>query len=132
MDRITPIAFANENAFGIRGRPTSENYARGNSQAGGVLTKGGALFNSQPKELVLGRVIRADEYALPSFFIVNDVVAGPQFADLSYAGFCVLKRVHRLYEIKAAIVTHFGNAKQAGRTRQTDGTVRQLWHESTI
>jgi|GraSoi2013_100cm_1033763.scaffolds.fasta_scaffold15453_4 hypothetical protein len=57
--------------------------------------------------LVLRLVPRANEYRLPRFFIVNDVLSRLCLAKCSYKFLRIVEGLHCLDEMEASIVLHF-------------------------
>jgi hypothetical protein len=57
-----------------------------------------------------------DEQALACLFIVNDVVAGPYLAKLTYKSLCLVERLRSLDEMEVAITLHLTDAEGQGNS----------------
>jgi len=64
------------------------------------------------RRLVLPLIPCANEYALASFFIVNDVLARPYAAKSSYTCFCIVEGLHCLDEMQVSIALQLEDAKR--------------------
>ena len=61
---------------------------------------------------VLRPVPCIDEHPLSRFFIFNDVLSRPEPAKFSHTFFCIVARMHCLYELQGSIALHFVDAKE--------------------
>jgi hypothetical protein len=63
-----------------------------------------------------------NKHPFSCFLILNDVRAGPSLDKFLYARFCILKGLHRLYEMQASVASHLEDGKGLTHPNFQSGT----------